>query len=305
MKKLLLVLLVVALASFLFVGCLPTTPAEGEGEGEGEGEVAALTVEIGDSVVLDGKTYVSDGAHSITVTFAEAVVGNVEVAISDCTGDYKANSDVVMFPDATNKIWTGSATFGSDTEACCASYVEVSAGDCGAECVTKFPVIVDSSNPTATIDVSIDDCSCAGCEYTFETAETDPDCADPEDLCGDDCSGLASWSIKVYDEDPFDECCLTPCVEPIGTCSGTDCLIECVSACLEEDGTLGEELYVVATLVDQVGNESKAFAMLTGMDPDTCEAITVTQYPANDLGCTDWSGTVDTAEAIIIQEKPE
>jgi len=32
MKKLLLVLLVVTLAAFLFVGCLPTTPTEGEGE---------------------------------------------------------------------------------------------------------------------------------------------------------------------------------------------------------------------------------------------------------------------------------
>jgi len=64
MKKLLLVLLVVALASFLFVGCLPTTPAEGEGEGEGEGE-PTVTVEIGDSVVLNGKTYVKGGSHSM------------------------------------------------------------------------------------------------------------------------------------------------------------------------------------------------------------------------------------------------
>ena len=36
MKKLLLVLLVAALASFLFVGCMPVTPSEGEGEGEAE-----------------------------------------------------------------------------------------------------------------------------------------------------------------------------------------------------------------------------------------------------------------------------
>ena len=33
MKKLFLVILVIALASFLFVGCLPVTPSEGEGEG--------------------------------------------------------------------------------------------------------------------------------------------------------------------------------------------------------------------------------------------------------------------------------
>ena len=63
MKKLLLVLLVVTLASFLFVGCLPVTPSEGEGEGEGEGEVA-VTVEIEGAVVVDGKTYVSGGAHT-------------------------------------------------------------------------------------------------------------------------------------------------------------------------------------------------------------------------------------------------
>ncbi len=36
MKKILLVFLVVILASFLFIGCLPTTPTEGEGEGESE-----------------------------------------------------------------------------------------------------------------------------------------------------------------------------------------------------------------------------------------------------------------------------
>ena len=45
MKKLLLVLLVVALASFLLVGCdTGTTPAEGEGEGEGEGEISRVVL---------------------------------------------------------------------------------------------------------------------------------------------------------------------------------------------------------------------------------------------------------------------
>jgi len=301
MKKLLLVLMVVALASFLMVGCLGegTTPDDDDEDDGGGGEVAALTIEIGDSIVLDGNTYVSDGAHSITATFAEAVVGNVEVNVSTCTGDYKTAGDVVMFPDATGKVWTGSATFGSDTEPCCASYVEVSAGDCGAECVTKFPVIVDSSEPTATILIDIDDCTCAGCEYTFETDVTVSDCADDVDVCDDDCSGLDSWSINVYDANPFDTCCLTPCVEPIGTCSGTDCPIECVSACLTEE----TELFVVATLVDQVGNKSKAFAKITGMNPDTCTTITVTQYPANTLGCTDWTGAVDTPD-IVIAKKP-
>ena len=38
MKKLLLILLVLGLTTFLIVGCNVATPAEGEGEGEGEGE---------------------------------------------------------------------------------------------------------------------------------------------------------------------------------------------------------------------------------------------------------------------------
>ena len=42
MRKLLLVLLVVTLAAFLFIGCLPATPTEGEGEGEGEIECESI-----------------------------------------------------------------------------------------------------------------------------------------------------------------------------------------------------------------------------------------------------------------------
>ena len=69
MKKLLLVLLVVALASFLFVGCLPTTPAEGEGEGEGEVGICP-TVSVTSQVAVGGKNYIKGGTQTITVTFA-------------------------------------------------------------------------------------------------------------------------------------------------------------------------------------------------------------------------------------------
>ena len=46
MKKLLLVLLVVSLAVFIFSGCTPTTPTEGEGEGEGEEETVDRVVMV-------------------------------------------------------------------------------------------------------------------------------------------------------------------------------------------------------------------------------------------------------------------
>ncbi len=44
MKKLLLILLIIGLTVYLFVGCTPTVPTEGEGEGEGEEEVSRVVM---------------------------------------------------------------------------------------------------------------------------------------------------------------------------------------------------------------------------------------------------------------------
>jgi len=44
MKKLLLILLIIGLTTYLFVGCTPTVPTEGEGEGEGEEEVSRVVM---------------------------------------------------------------------------------------------------------------------------------------------------------------------------------------------------------------------------------------------------------------------
>jgi len=299
MKKLLLVLLVVTLASFLFVGCLPTTPAEGEGEGEGEGEVG-VTVEIEGAVVVDGKTYVSGGAHTITVTFPAPVVGGVAAYITNCGGDYSkqpvpngidCGSDVVLFPNTDRTVWTGSGYFGPCGEDCCASYVWVESGECDAEACIWFPVIVDSCPPFAEIEITADACECEGCEITFETI-VDEFLCDPDEVCCDDeCSGLASWSMVLYDGYPFDDCCdPSVCEEPIGSCSGTACPIECTTECLGE-GTY----YAVITLVDNVGNETVYYAeIVLGADCD----IDVTEGWAWATGppeCVDWDeGTTDT-----------
>jgi hypothetical protein len=274
MKKLLLVLLVVALASFLFVGCLPTTPAEGEGEGEGEGE-ATVTVVIGDSVVLNGKTYVKGGSHSITVTFAEAVTGNVSAVITDCGGNYKAtavNTAVVLFPDAEKKVWTGSGTFGLgyDTSSeCCASYVQVKSGECLDEVCIEFPVIVDKAKPFAQIKVTADECPCdSEVIVHFDSTTSSSTCATSAECCGDDCSALASWAIDLYKTNPFDICCDTPCVEPIASCSGVGCAIDCDTACLKTSdsavsGAPADGLYfVVTTLLDEVGNKTRYYSKI-------------------------------------------
>jgi len=256
MKKLFLVLLVVALAAFLFVGCLPVTPSEGEGEGEGEGE-CEVTVEIDGAVVVDGKTYVSGGSHDITVTFCTPVAGVTFAWITECSGDYRDDTDVILFPNADKTVWTGSGYFEGDG-GCCASYVEVSAGECGPEACIWFPVIVDSCYPYAEIEIGVEDCECEGCEITFETIVDEFLCDADEECCGDECSGLASWSVVLYDEYPFDECCdPSICEEPIGSCSGTECPFECVTECLSA-GTY----YAVGTMIDAVGNEIVGYARI-------------------------------------------
>ena len=298
MKKLLLVLLVVALASFLFVGCLPTTPpAEGEGEGE---EEVGVTVDIADSVVVDGKTYVSGGSHTITVTFPAPVVGGVAAYISDCTGNYRLNGDsgIVLFPNADRTIWTGSGDFGYGT-GCCASYVAVESGECEAEACIWFPVIVDSCYPFAEIEIDVEDCECAGCKITFESITNTAECLPDELCCDDECSGLASWSVVLYDGDPFDECCdPSVCEEPIGSCSGTACPIVCETECLTK-GTY----YAVITLVDEVGNETVYYAMIVlsgdGSTSD-CAVLVYEGTAASAPTCVTWDeATTDTIGACV------
>ena len=287
MKKLLLVLLVVTLASFLFVGCLPVTPAEGEGETE-----VGVTVEIDGAVVVDGKTYVSEGAHTITVTFPAPVVGGVAATITGCTGDYRppiSDIEVVLFPNADRTVWTGSGDFGYGTSAgCCASYVVVEAGECEAEACIWFPVIVDACYPFAQIEITAEACECEGCEIVFETVTDPEECADDILCCDDTCSGLASWSVVLYDDYPFDECCdPSVCEEPIGSCSGTECPILCSTECLPAD-----TYYAVVTLVDNVANETVYYAeIILGAD---CVISVRYGWPDKGMGwdddeCVDWA----------------
>jgi len=296
MKKLLLVLMVVAMASFLFVGCLPgVTPPDEEGEDEG---VTEVTVDIAKSVVIDGKTYVKSGAHDITVTFPEAVVGNVEAKITLCTGDYTKDLEdlnweeffavsVPLFPDATRKIWTGSGKFtATGPNECCASYVEVISGVCEADVCIKFPVIVDGGKPFAKVKVSIDGCYCGDCKLTFKSAKEVCD----EVCCGDDCSGLASWSFKLYEGNPFGECCDATCEEPYDTCSGTTCPIECTTKCLD-----AEDYYVIATLADEVGNKVTEYGNFKIVD-STCKITYRYGTPitgATEPPCVTWGSAVD------------
>lgn len=307
-KKLLVLLLIAALAIFVFAGCDGLFPSEGEGEGEGEGEIEGVVVEIEGAVEINGRTYVASGNHGITVTFPAPVV-NAEVFVTGCTGDYGkqiiyydySGTNVVLFPNADKTVWTGSASFEcypcgglgpcQHTSECCASYVKVSAGECEGDTCLQFPVIVDCAVPYACLEVKAKDCTCEGCEITFKSTKEEYDCAADELCCGDDCSGLASWAIAIYNKQPFDKCCETPCYEPIWTASGTECPISATTNCLTED----KLYYVIVTLADKVGHEVEYYATL---ELDENCGLVVTQYCANKNGCmcTDWdtSAIVDS-----------
>jgi hypothetical protein len=271
MKKLLLVLMVVALASFLFVGCFPVTPAEGEGEGEGEAELCpAITLSGG--VDVAGKTYIKAGKEqTITLTFG-TVTEPVNLFVGPCnekgmpTGVPESSTEVIL-RTTDKKVYTGTYVFSGE---CCELYLYTMYGT--GEVICKYPVIVDGEGPYAKIEVTVDECLCVDCAVTFTSEWTvSGDCEDTVGCCDDDCSGFASWAIDIYDEFPFDECCTLQCAEPVDGCSGTECPVDCTTECLEAG-----EYWVIINLADKVGNETRYIASLE-FDED-CELISGTEY---------------------------
>ena len=275
MKKLLLVLVVVALASFLFVGCLPTTPAEGEGEGEGEGEVeVAITVE-NEYTNAGGVTFVACGSD-VTVTFPTPVAVDylAYVAVKywdDATQEYEYYRMVSGSPDATRTVWTFEEYI--DTFCEWKSEPDFCAEECEPICLVamvKHPccpgeevalriVSLDCTEPYSDLYVTFYDCG-DPCEepdpcdppvpgaYAEWTSRVFDGC-ETTDCCGDDCSGVASWSLEV---DP--DACLGPCDLISEFSCPVEGALEC--GCLPYPTSGTSEVVVVWTMTDNVGNEA-------------------------------------------------
>ena len=285
MKKLLFVLLIVALASYLFVGCIPVTPSEGEGEGEGEAGICP-TVAVTTQVAVAGKNYIKGGKQTITVTFA-VPTEPVSVYVGD---DLKVEVplpgwEVVMYGNADKTVYTGTFTFtkiaGDD---CNQAYIYVETCDACAYC--KYPYTVDTLPPASTIKIASAVCSCAGVTLTFKTPTQTVTCDTPV-CCGDDCSGFASYAIDLYAADPFSTCCDVPCATPAYSCpGGVACPIDCELSCIvgglvggtdvDGVGTAYKTYYLVATLLDKVGNRQRYYATVK---LDTDSIVEVLSYP--------------------------
>jgi hypothetical protein len=174
--------------------------------------------------------------------------------------------------------------------------VEIYAGECVDEACIWFPVIVDYTLPYAEIAITVDECTCEGCELTFTSISTNPDCAESELCCGDSCSGLASWAINLYDGIPFDDCCdPSVCEEPIASGSGV-CPIDFTTECLDA-GTY----YVVVNLVDKVGLEKVYYARIVisvdGLTEDCDIDVYQGYYVGPDQCVEEFGDTTDTIGA--------
>jgi len=273
MKKLLLVLLVVALASFLLVGCLGEgTVVDEDDDGDDGGgvvESACPTVAVTTQVEVEGKTYIKGGTQTITVKFAvptEPVSVYIGLGLRTILEEL-LKVEVVMYPNADKTIYTGEFEFGEAIGGCSEAYIYVDTCETCASC--KYPYTVDTESPYVTLEVTVsgdlEDCPCGGCAITISSVTEESACDPDVVCCGDDCSGLASWSFRLFDEYPWNVCCDTGCEDPIFDDSGTDCPIEFTTDCLAPG-----VYYAVLNLVDEVGNETNAAGAFEVVDTDDC-----------------------------------
>jgi len=298
MKKLLLVLTVVAVSSFLLVGCLGTgtTPDPDPDPDPDPVATDCPTVAVTSQAAVAGKNYIKAGSQTITVTFAvptEPVSVFVGAALKDNPDGVPSSAEeVVLYTADGGLTYTGTVLFAGD---CDEAYIYVITCDTCAPC--KYPYTVDDAAPTDWIKITSKACVCEGFEVIFKSnviAATD--CAVATDCCEyGECSGLASWTIDIYDRDPVDECCLATCWTPIDTCSGDACPIDCTTMCLlTYAGGADKTYYAIITLADAVGNKTKYYVTIivstTGV---SIKSATIGTSP----NC-EWTSADDTTDLI-------
>jgi len=270
MKKLLLVLVVVAMASFLLVGCLPggTTPAEGEGEGEGEVEV---TMTIEDEYTNAGGVTFAACNKDVIVTLPTPVAADYLVYLAvkwwdppEEEGDFEYDYDCWEsgVPNADRTIWTFEGYTSlcdiGECEAICLVAI-VQHPCCPGEEVALRVVTMDCKPPDLDLFVKFTDCE-------DECVEPDPcnppvpgvfmewtsrtsDACETIDCCEDTCSLVNGWSLVI---DP-DEC-EGPCDTESGQGCPVEGAIECGCLAYAPDTSENACYEIDFSIEDNVGN---------------------------------------------------
>jgi len=158
MKKLLVILMVVAMASFLFVGCVPTTPAEEEAAEEEEEEEVVVAATVAPII-----TAITDAANVVIVSLtstATQYMSAAEVANGIIVhGTAPTYSEVKIYVD---DVCAGTGNVG-DTGI---FEVVVAEADLGADATDK---VIYATAKEAAIDVSAH-----STEYTFVLDQVKP-----------------------------------------------------------------------------------------------------------------------------------
>ena len=300
MKKLLLVLMIVAMASFLFVGCLGEGIINGTEEEEEEEEVVeqAVTIVIEDQYPADVKEFIRADLLDVTVTFTIAIPADQSVtfqAKEAWTSTPEEGAEVILTPNTARTVWTytdydfnntGAAPLGlGDLDDCTEICLYVTIADCCEADLNEVfteTVKLDDSDPCASFTVTIDDCGVCedGAEMSWVTTCEDI-CNIPKDCCGDYCSGLADWSF-VLDDDVCDGPCDT---EPGNGCP-INGAFECGCLLYATAGTVD---YVVdVTIKDNVGHVVTDTWTLT-FDTDSLVGFVTTGATETDNADGTWS----------------
>jgi len=307
MKKLLLVLMVVAMASFLLVGCFGVPDDGTDGDGDGDVAVEATMTWGSEYTNPAGVTFIRCFDDILTVTTPTAV--ETDYVVYAAVKWYGSKDEptewyecmVALTPDATRTIWTLDYTEETGDEPNFLFGCEVPIGECEPFCVVallKHPccpgeeialrvVSADCTPPTADLAVTFYDCIDA-CDpeecavpgaYATWTSRTTGDC-ETTDCCEDDCSGVAGWSIVV---DP--SLCEDPCDQVNGTGCPIEGTLECGCLVYPESGT--KEVIVAWSLEDNVGNkvdgevtielDTDEVTKIDGWDVEMGEAISIAE----------------------------
>ena len=267
MKKLLLVLMVVAMASFLFVGCLGDGIIDnGDDDVDDDDDVVEATMTFAKEYTDSGGVTFIPCGDTVTVTLPSSVETDFVVYIAikywepPSGGDpgFYAYDEVPAIPNADRTVWTLTMDI---SEADCLPICLVAIVQhpcCPGEEVALRIVTVDCTPPTFDLFVKFTDCE----DECYVPGECDPppfagvsmewtsrstvDC-ETIDCCEDTCSLVNGWSLVIEPD---------PCEAPCDTIPGTGCPIEGVleCACFAYADTGETCYYVDFSVEDNVGN---------------------------------------------------
>jgi len=298
MKKLLLVLMVVAMASFLLVGCLGEgTVADTDTDTDTDGVTeATMVIDPAYTDPLTLKTYVSglDNLPDVTVTLPEAAEDGYVVSVGVKWYDEDNEKDVYSnLKEATSTdgiVWTVEEyPFGvvkdvdDDLIEDCTTICVVALLKhpcCPGEEIALEVVTVDKEDPAAKLIISFADCAedlCAsdGAKMLFTSVLAG---CEEETCCGDDCSGAGEWTLTIEESD-----CGAACPVVSGTgCQITDTLpCGCLDYVTPDTSTVKITYNATFLFKDKVGNEvEKEWVIVVDTD-------SVVSFGEVDLN-TDW-----------------